>query len=110
VDLGVIKDEPIGSPSVPSSPLSDSLSLLANNSGSGSKGPYSCEQCGLTFTRRDELEKHETTHPTPNQVNLLIDNRQSFYRLFYLPSYHDLYFLPAKYLQTMFFHTSEITT
>jgi hypothetical protein len=75
VDLGINKDESIGSPSVPSSPLSDSLSLLANNksaSGSSGKGPFACDQCGLTFTRRDELEKHETSHPTPNQVRIIL--------------------------------------
>lgn len=31
-------------------------------------GPLTCEQCGLSFTQREELEKHEASHPTPNQV------------------------------------------
>jgi len=73
LDAGV-KDERIGSPngSIPSSPLSEVLGVLANKSGSGSgvASPYTCEQCGLTFPNREELEKHEFSHPTQNQVNL----------------------------------------
>lgn len=60
--------------SLPSSPfpveqlsLLKSQSSLVNGSGS-SQGPFTCEQCGLTFSQREELEKHEVSHPTPNQV------------------------------------------
>ncbi|CAG7734307.1 unnamed protein product, partial [Allacma fusca] len=70
VELGLSKDgEQLPSPNG-SSPFSESLSLLAGqtagNGGSGSL-PFSCEQCGLSFAQREELEKHEITHPSPNQ-------------------------------------------
>ncbi|XP_035714525.1 zinc finger protein 1 isoform X3 [Folsomia candida] len=79
--------------SIPSSPsLSDSLSVLANSklspnpnlpSGGRHRGPFTCDQCGLTFSRRDELEKHEVSHPTPSQVSCKICFKQfaNVYRL-----------------------------
>lgn len=85
LDLGLSKDgEGIPSPASGSSPFSESLSLLAGQQQqqiqqqqaqqqqSAANGPlsFSCEQCGQSFGLREELEKHELTHPTPNQVRV----------------------------------------
>lgn len=74
VDLGSnsVKDELMHSPvgSLASSTFSESLSHFTGGQSSynSSSLPFVCEQCGLTFTQRDELEKHEiASHPT-NQV------------------------------------------
>ena len=68
VDLGSssLKDDVNQSPSgsLPSSPFSESLSLL----GGSLNGSFVCDHCGLTFAHRDDLEKHEVSHPVPNQV------------------------------------------
>lgn len=70
VDLGSssVKDDvnPSPSASLPSSPYSESLSLLGGSL-NGSQA-FVCDHCGLTFAHRDDLEKHEVSHPVPNQV------------------------------------------
>ena len=83
IDLGLNNNNnkdgelPLASPSG-TSPFSESLSLLAGqsagNGGGSSSGPlpFACEQCGLSFAQREELEKHEITHPSPNQVRDLL--------------------------------------
>ncbi|CAL8130608.1 unnamed protein product [Orchesella dallaii] len=63
--------------SLPSSPYPEQFSLLKSqsslvNGGVSGSGPFTCEQCGLTFTQREEYEKHEASHPTPNQEHVRI--------------------------------------